>query len=92
MLHTSRRMSSHALQAESGSMAGMDNKVQKLIAEAFGVGIGAPILQGVARWVLNKPNATWHAFALGLATWTFAAVVVFTVRYLWYKRASRRLG
>ena len=38
MLHTSRRMSSHALQAESGSMAGMDNKVQKLIAEAFGVG------------------------------------------------------
>jgi hypothetical protein len=73
-------------------MAGMDNKVKKLIAEAVGIGIGAPILQAIARWMLHKPNATWHTFALGLATWTFAAAVILTVRYLWDKRASRRLG
>jgi hypothetical protein len=73
-------------------MAGMDSKVQRLIAEAFGIGIGAPILQAIARLMLRKPNATWNTFFLGLATWTFAAAAVFTVRYLWHKRASRRLG
>jgi hypothetical protein len=63
----------------------MKKTVSQLFWEVFPVGIGAAILQAIARWMLHKPNATWHEFAMGLATWTFASAVVFTIRYLWSK-------
>ncbi len=52
-----------------GSIAGMKKKtVPQLIWEVFSVGIGAAILQAIARWMLHRSNATWFAFGLGLAT------------------------
>jgi putative flippase GtrA len=70
----------------------MSKPVQQMITETFGVGIGAAILQAVARWLLHKPNATWQTFATDLASWVVASAVLFLVRYLWSKRARRHVG